>query len=78
LSSCYLQVGRVLLGEVTCCGHGAGEAAVLYCWEVQVDQTVAKRRGLGRFFMTMLELLARKCVLLNSLARGLSSPRSID
>lgn len=29
---------------------------MLYCWEVQVEK-VAKRRGLGRFLMQLLELL---------------------
>ena len=38
----------------------AGSAAVLYCWELQVDQAAARRRGLGRFLMTLLELLARR------------------
>lgn len=37
-----------------------GSRPVLYCWEVQVDTTIAKRRGLGRFLMTILELLARR------------------
>jgi hypothetical protein len=30
---------------------------VLYCWELQIE-AAAKRRGLGRFLMQLLELLA--------------------
>ena len=38
----------------------AGDSAVLYVWEVQVEDR-AQRKGLGRFLMQLLELLARKC-----------------
>lgn len=33
---------------------------MLYCWELQVE-AAAKRKGLGRFLMQLLELLARRC-----------------
>ncbi len=46
-----------LTHRVTAARLIAGECAVLYCWEVQVEK-VAKRRGLGRFLMQLLELLA--------------------
>jgi hypothetical protein len=35
---------------------------VLYCWELQIEKA-AKRRGLGRFLMQLLELLACRWVL---------------
>ena len=35
---------------------------MLYCWELQVE-AAAKRRGLGRFLMQLLELLACRYVL---------------
>ena len=37
----------------------AGEFAVLYCWEVQVEDR-AQRKGLGRFLMQLLELIGRR------------------
>ncbi len=40
----------------------AGDFAVLYVWEVQVEER-AQRKGLGRFLMQLLELIARKCAL---------------
>lgn len=39
--------------------HDAGESPVLYCWEVQVE-AVAQRKGIGRFLMQLLELIARR------------------
>ena len=33
---------------------------MLYCWEVQVEER-AQRKGLGRFLMQLLELIARRC-----------------
>ena len=41
-------------------GARAGDFAVLYVWEVQVEER-AQRKGLGRFLMQLLELIARKC-----------------
>ncbi len=35
---------------------------MLYVWEVQVEER-AQRKGLGRFLMQLLELIARKCAL---------------
>jgi len=48
---------------------GAGECAVLYCWELQVE-AAAKRKGLGRFLMQLLELLARRCAAPSNLLPG--------
>ena len=33
---------------------------MLYCWELQVEDE-AQRKGIGRFMMQLLELIARRC-----------------